>query len=123
MRTMLSATLILALSACSPAERKKRAPEPVATTVPASYQVYPQEVRAEIYQWDLLSQKCGGRFRSNGGAVCGEADALRETLLKKGWCFGGADDPANAHWVLCAEDYPGAASWIASPVEAQSQDQ
>jgi hypothetical protein len=144
MKIVLGAILILALAGCSAEEKQKRggkhteaeraaalaamearkgpADAAVPETVPASYAVFPLEVRSEIYRWDLLNQKCGGRFRK-GEAACEEADKLSQTLLAKGWCYGGSDDPANAHWVLCAQDYPGGEGWIAGPGKASTDDQ
>ncbi|MCW3849118.1 hypothetical protein OF829_17905 [Sphingomonas sp. LB-2] len=138
MRAAIALALMLALPACggeeSPAQRIKRdAAESVAQqetkaqaaaagmvapeSAPASYAAFPEEVRLTIYRADLLAQKCQGRFRGNRQAACAEREALAKGLLAKGWCFGGADDPASQHWLPCAEDYPGGESWIASPKE------
>jgi len=139
MKTLLTLTVMLALAGCSAQEEPKRggkhseaeraaafaaekegkagkAADTVApTSVPASYEVFPAEVRTDIYRWDLLNQKCGGRFRTKGEDACEEADKLTKQLLAKGWCFGGSDEPASAHWLLCAQDYPGGEGWVASP--------
>ncbi len=130
MKALLSTALILALAGCSAAEQPRRekgeraaaqdgnASDVAPLSVPESYEVFPAEVRAEIYRWDLLNQKCSGGFRSKRDGDCDEADKLSRALLAKGWCYGGAEEPASAHWVLCAQDYPGGEGWIAGPAEA-----
>lgn len=134
MKHLLVLTLVLALAGCekpkgkhSEADRAaaiaaaqaanaSAAADTVApTSAPASYDVFPVEVRTDIYRWDLLNQKCGGRFRSKEAGACEEADKLTKALLAKGWCYGGAEEPASAHWVLCAQDYPGGEGWVAGP--------
>jgi hypothetical protein len=132
MKPLFTLVLMLALAGCGPKPvdpeqvRKARADKaqtPAADpagTVPAAYHAFPPEVRASIYQWDLLNQKCSGRFRQRDEAACSARDALSKSLLAKGWCFGGSDDPAQLHWVLCAEDFPGGESWIAGPKDADA---
>jgi len=151
MKSLVSLALILALAGCSGEKREDRqrrkqytdstsesakvvtqagnsieAEENVdTTTVPASYQAFPEEVRRQIYQWDLLDQKCSGRFRGRREAACEASDAIAKALLAKGWCHGGSDNPVLAHWVPCEEDYPGGAGWIAdaaAPPKAEPEE-
>jgi hypothetical protein len=141
MKPILALAVMLALAGCGGNKDQRRGArhaEPAAattgnstaasdtvtpTSVPASYQAFPADVRMPIYRWDLLNQKCSGPFHAKTNGACEQRDALGKELLAKGWCFGGADDPEAQHWVLCAEDYPGGESWIASPKADPLQDQ
>ncbi|MEZ0244417.1 MAG: hypothetical protein ACAH11_13655 [Sphingomonas sp.] len=137
MKPLVTLALMLALAGCGPqpvdpnrvgkgkgadaaADGGNAVAVDPAGTVPAAYQNFPAEVRGSIYQWDLLNQKCSGRFHPRDEAACTARDTLSKDLLAKGWCFGGSDEPATQHWLLCAEDYPGGEGWIASPKDADT---
>ena len=137
-KPLVALAIALAVAGCSGAEKQRKggkhtqeaagnaavAADPaMPVSVPASYAEFPAEVRMPIYRWDLLNQKCNGNFRSRDESSCSARDTLGEELLAKGWCFGGADEPARMHWVLCAEDYPGGESWIAGPKEDSTEEQ
>ena len=126
MKAAIPLVLILALAGCNKAPKRHAQPAEAANTVeaapasvPLAYERFPVEVRALIYQWDTLNERCGNKFRQRDEAACKGREALSAELLKKGWCFGGADDLDKQHWVLCAEDYPGGASWVAGEKAAE----
>ena len=137
MRAAAALAILLALAGCGEkkdghrAKRLKiegtaKADAAAPVTAPEAYRAYPEDVRLILYRADLLEQKCSGRFRGTRlarEAWCAEHDRLRDQLLAKGWCFGGADEAALQHWLPCAEDYPGAAGWIANARDEAPADQ